>query len=177
MIRKNQINREPIGLLSLFRAKVGGNAPQTIREDVQAVIDVSPFTQVGILKGASVTNTGNPPANVNVGVPAGQAWLIHTISASVYTNTLPGASGESATAALQIQGLVDDDDVETDLTLGICRMAAEGQTLAAGGSVFYTPGSPLILPSGTNMQVQSLVDDMAQNYSFELAVIYAELVI
>lgn len=170
---KNQINREARGFLSFFRAKVGGQGPQYLRDDVQPVINVTPFYGNSELRGATTTATGNPPANLNIAVPSSEFWMIDVVHLNISTSTTQAADA-GAVWGLQIQGLPDSDGVVTDLNLGTAQFKNESGTTAItlGGGCDWSPHGSVILPPGTNIQGQYIRDDTTSAYIATLAVLY-----
>lgn len=173
---QNRINREARGFLDLFRAKVGGQGPQTLLDTVQPTVDVNGYLSSNVLRGATSETTGNPPANISIAVPELQSWLIYAISIQLSSFNLT-AINTGAFFGLQIQGLPDSAGATTDINLGGVGMNARGAgaSVALGESFTYTPPGVLILPSGTNIQGQYFVDNTSINYRLNVSVLYAEL--
>lgn len=176
MAIRNRINREARGFLNLFRAKIGGQGPITLREDVQPIIEVGPFLKAGLIRAVKDENSGaSPPPNCNIAVPDGEIWDIKAISLSIFADTsIP--TEHIAVWKMQLQGLTDSDGNIIDLDLGNVVMDnLSSITRPASGTLVYTPGYPLLLPSKANIQGQFHQDNTASNYTASLNVLYVLL--
>lgn len=150
---KNQINREAKGFLDFFRAKVGGQGPLNFGDNVQPTVDVGPFVASGLIKGFQVSASGGPGTVATQTVPADEAWLMYGISSWISdTYTLPGEQGW---LTLTIGGLRATDGSAVTAVLGHGQIRAE-EALATAvlytDSVQFSPGSPMILSPGMNIQ-------------------------
>lgn len=172
---KNQINRQASGLLSLFLAKVGGQGPRDLREDVQPTVNVVPYLTTGVMRGGYTTATGNPPSNLNITVPQLQYWMIYRMALTLHSDTIL-AAGEGAAWFMQVQGLEDDAGAATDLNMGLASMHNAGTVgISMGAETVWSPNGNMIMPPGSRIQGQIAVDDTSVNYHAYLSVIYAEL--
>jgi len=173
MATRNQVNREPRGFLSLFLAKVGGQTPRTIREEIQPVVEISPFTRASLLRGQLDTASGAPPANVSILIPDRELWWIHSISLTMVTAAVAVAA-ESAVCQLRLLNIDDDNGNLVDIELGSAFLNQDASSEHSGSSFTYVPRG-LILPGGASIQGLQKVSDFTSNFTNTVSVLYSKL--
>lgn len=148
---RNTINREAKAFLSLFRAKVGGQGPRLLREDVQPIVDVAPFLSAGqlVTKTQSVFSVANA---TKITVPANEVWQL--ISANVTVNVTSTAADQHAFSVLDISevpnGTPGAAQIDARVALAYTRSTATGQNMQAFGA--FNPPQPLLLSSGMGLE-------------------------
>lgn len=94
------INRVPLGLLSLLDSQTQGQAPSLMGDGVQAGAEMLPFwlNSKGIesIQAAAAIQAASGQSNLSINVPEGELWLVTHASARSY-------SGAAASELQQIQ--------------------------------------------------------------------------
>jgi hypothetical protein len=82
------INRVPLGLLSLLDSQTQGQAPATMLETVQSTYDMSALwlnaRGLESIQATAVAQIASGQANLSINVPEGELWAVISASARAY---------------------------------------------------------------------------------------------
>lgn len=109
-----QINRIPVGYLDLVGTETGGKNPSNAPEVVSPTISMDQFYAAQTLRSQNFATNNTAVGNNNfIEVPAGESWIVYSVSADVIQPTstdldsvvvalrsLPRADSAAATASI-----------------------------------------------------------------------------
>lgn len=143
-IKKNQINRQADGFLSLLRGKVGGQGPASFTAEVDPVIDITKFLEQTTLERTALSTTGGS-GDYALTVPATETWVMHNLTCMVY---------DTITAIYAFNGYLYVDLAGAKAAVAPLNFSVPttpSGSIIVGSGASWNPAGTIVLPPGTEM--------------------------
>ena len=159
------INKIPLGLLNMLGSQTGGKNPFDLAEIVRPTVDLTSFYHAQALKTSAVslvyTAVGD---NVQMEVPAGEAWFVYTIGVSVTSVT----GADRAAFGVYLRDLPKSGVAAT-----LIFNTRELNDVVAGDILSDSVRFPVPLPLTAGMELSLLTHSLTNSRTVFMTALYA----